>query len=71
MGVSSCQNMIVNVLVQLKGEQEKANALIGTTNPEKSHCQLMKVDQVQANKGNNPIEACFDLEALFCFQSFS
>ena len=38
--------------------------------PGKSHCQLMKVDQVQENKRNNPIEACFDLEALFCCQYF-
>ena len=65
MGVSSCQNMTGNVLVQLKGEQEKVNALIGTTNPGKSHCELMIVDQVQENKGNNPIEASFDLGALF------
>ena len=62
--------MIVNVLVQLKGEQERVDALIETTNPGKSHYQLMKMHQVQENKGNNPIEACFDLEALFYFQYF-
>ena len=54
----------------IEGKQERVDALIGTTNPGKSHYQLMKVDQVQENKGNNPIEACFDLEALFCFQYF-
>lgn len=30
MGVSSCQKVIVDVLVQLKGEEERADALIET-----------------------------------------
>ena len=71
MGVISCQNMSVNVLLQLKGEQERVDALIETTNLRKSECQQMKVDQVQEKKGDTPIEACFDLEAPYFSHIFN
>lgn len=70
MGVSSCQNMTINVLLQLKCEKERVDALIGAANLGKSHCQLMEVDQVQEKKGGNPIEACFDLETPYYFFIF-
>ncbi|XP_037433016.1 uncharacterized protein LOC119300034 [Triticum dicoccoides] len=64
MGVSSCQKVTVDVLVQLKGEQERADALIESNKPREIPLPTEGFGaNARKKRGGNPIEACFDMEA--------
>ncbi|XP_044369483.1 uncharacterized protein [Triticum aestivum] len=64
MGVSSCQKVTVDVLVQLKGEQKRADALIESNKPREIPLPTEGFGaNARKKRGGNPIEACFDMEA--------
>jgi hypothetical protein len=70
-GVSSCQKVAVDVLVQLKGEQERADALIESSKPREIPLPTDGSGPSAREKWRgNPIEACFDMEAPYFFSYF-